>query len=69
MRTFSRGFARWDMLRVASTTLGLAWIAIFVALVYVFTLDSPEIGVVLGAISALGIAGAAILYAWREPGA
>jgi hypothetical protein len=69
MRTFSRALARWDMLRVASTTLGLAWTAMFAALIYVFTLGTPEIGVVLGALSALGIAGAAILYAWREPGA
>jgi len=69
MRTFSRALARWDMLRVVSITLGVAWIVMFTALVYVFTLGTPEIEVVLGAISALAIAGAGILYAWREPGA
>jgi hypothetical protein len=69
MRTFSRALARWDMLRVASVALGLAWIAMLGALVYVLTPGTPEISVVLGAISALAIAGAAILYAWREPGA
>jgi len=57
------------MLRTASITLGLAWIAMFGALLYAFTLGTPEIEVVLGAISALAIAGAGILYAWREPGA
>lgn len=57
------------MLRVASTTLGIAWIVVFGALIYVFTLGTSEIGVVLAAISALGIAGVGILYAWREPGA
>jgi hypothetical protein len=69
MRVFSRALARWDMLRVASITLGAAWIALFGALVYVVTLGFPTIDVVLGAISALAIAGAGILYAWREPGA
>ena len=57
------------MLRVVSITLGVAWIVMLGALVYVFTLGSPEIEVVLAAISALAIAGAGILYAWREPGA
>ncbi len=58
------------MLRVASLTLGVAWIALFGALLlYVLTLGTPEISVVLGAISALAITGAGILYAWREPGA
>lgn len=57
------------MLRVASIALGVAWIVMFGALVYVFTLGTPEIEVVLGAISAFAIAGAGILYAWREPGA
>jgi hypothetical protein len=32
-------------------------------------LGTPEIEVVLATISALAIAGAGILYAWREPGA
>jgi hypothetical protein len=68
MRQFSRRLSRWDMLRTASITLGLAWIAMFGALLYAFTLGTPEIEVVLGAISALAIAGAGILYAWREPG-
>ena len=57
------------MLRVASITLGLAWIVMFGALVYVFTLGTPAVDVMLGAISARVIAGAGILYAWREPGA
>jgi hypothetical protein len=57
------------MLRVAALTLGVAWIALFGALIYVLTLDTPDISVVLGAISALAITGAGILYAWREPGA
>ena len=57
------------MLRLASITLAAAWIVMFGALVYVFTLGTPEIDVALAAISALVIAGAAILYAWREPGA
>ena len=56
------------MLRVASTTLGLAWIAMFGALIYLLTRGTSEIEVVFGAISALAIAGAGILYAWREPG-
>ena len=57
------------MLRVASLTLGVAWIALFGALIYVLTLGTPDLSVVLGAISALAITGAGILYAWREPGA
>jgi len=69
MRTFSRALARWDMLRVASITLSVAWLVVLAALIYVFTTGTPELSVVLGAISALAIAGAGILYAWREPGA
>ena len=57
------------MLRLASITLAVAWIVMFGALIYVFTVGTPELDVVLGAVSALAIAGAAILYAWREPGA
>jgi hypothetical protein len=69
MRTFSRALARWDMLRAVSITLGVAWIVVFAAVIYVFTNGTPDLSVVLGAISALAIAGAGILYAWREPGA
>jgi hypothetical protein len=57
------------MLRAASITLAVAWLVVFVALIYVLTNGAVDIGVVLGAISALAIAGAGILYAWREPGA
>ncbi|HEY6222143.1 MAG TPA: hypothetical protein VIW26_00020 [Gemmatimonadales bacterium] len=69
MRTFSRALARWDMLRAASITLAIAWLGVFAALIYAFTTGTPELSAVLGAISALAIAGAGFLYAWREPGA
>ena len=57
------------MVRAASITLAAAWLVVFGALIYVLTNGAVDLGVVLGAISALAIAGAGFLYAWREPGA
>jgi hypothetical protein len=69
MRTFSRALARWDMLRVAAAAVGVALLLLIAAFVAGSIAAAPHAGSVLAALSAAAIAGAGILYAWREPAA
>jgi hypothetical protein len=69
MRTFSRALERWDMPRVATAGLAIALLAVLAAFGLASTSAAPDLGSVLAAISAAAIAGAGILYAWRQPGA
>ena len=68
MRPFSRVFARWELMRVATGTLALAWLLLFAALGYAATTASPDTDTLIAAAAALIIALTGILYAWREPG-
>jgi hypothetical protein len=67
MSTFSRQLGRWDLLRVAAVVLGLAWLAVLAAFGYAAYLITPGTGTLVAAAALVVIAGAGILYAWREP--
>jgi hypothetical protein len=57
-----------DVLKVAAATLGVAWLALLAAYAFGASSVSPTTGGLVAALAALLIAGAGILYAWREPG-
>jgi hypothetical protein len=59
---------RWDLVQVGAVTLGLAWLGLLGAFAYAATTQKPTTAGLAAAASALLIGGAAILYAWREPG-
>ena len=59
---------RWEPVRIAAATVGIAFVAIFAAFGFAATLSQPSLSSFAAAAAALLIAGAAILYAWREPG-
>jgi hypothetical protein len=65
MAPFSRALRRWDALRIAAGTLGLAVLLMLAA--YGFDLTSKP-ATTEGVLSALGlivVAGTGLLYAWR----
>jgi len=64
---WSRYLSRWDVLRAVSVALAVVWIAFVAA--YLLAAASTQFtpGAVTAAVAALVIAGAGILYAWREP--
>jgi len=68
MRVFSRALRRWNLFRVASAAVGLAWLAALVAFVYAASVRQPDIPSVLAAAALVAIAAAGFMYAWREPG-
>ena len=68
MATFSRALGRGSPVRIAAAALGLAWIAVLAAFGYSAVTATPGNGSLGEAAAALLIAGAGILYAWREPG-
>lgn len=68
MAVFSRALRRRDPIRVAAAVLGLAWIAILAAFGYAAVTVQPGLSELVAAAALVTIAGAAILYAWREPG-
>jgi len=57
------------MLHVAAACLGVAMLVLLAAFVAAAVTTRPGLSSMLAAISAAAIAGAGILYAWREPGA
>ena len=59
---------RLELMRVATGTLALVWLVLFVALGYAATSASPDTDMLIAAAAALIIALTGILYAWREPG-
>jgi hypothetical protein len=65
---FSRRLRRWGLMRVASGTLGVAWIVVVAAFAYSAISISPRVSGLVAAAAALLIAAAGFLYAWREPG-
>ena len=69
MRVFSRALGRWDMLRVATAGLGVAWLGVLAAFLVAITTVRPELASVLAAVAVLAIGAAGFMYAWREPGA
>ena len=55
-------------MRVAAVALGVVWIALVGAFGYAAATVQPTTAGVAAGAGALLIAGAGILYAWREPG-
>jgi CHASE2 domain-containing sensor protein len=68
MVVFSRALRRRNLVRIAAAALGLAWLAVLGAFGYAAATDKPNTASIVAAAAALLIAGAGILYAWREPG-
>jgi hypothetical protein len=68
MAVLSRALGRRDLVRIAVTVLGLAWLLILGAFAYFAVSVQPSLGSLVAAAAAAAIAGAAFLYAWREPG-
>lgn len=67
MATLSRWLRRWEAVRVAAAVLGVAWIALVAAYVFGEAETGFTPGAAVAAASALAIAAAGFLYAWREP--
>ncbi len=67
MSTFSRGLRRWDLVRFAAGVIGLAWLAVLAAFGDAAFTVTPDTESLLAAAGLVAIAGAGILYAWREP--
>ena len=59
---------RWEPVRIAALTVGVGFLALLAAFGFAATTYQPSLSSLVGAAAALLIAGAAILYAWREPG-
>ncbi|TMC53043.1 MAG: hypothetical protein E6J20_09800 [Chloroflexi bacterium] len=68
MAVFSRELRKRDLVQVAAWALGLAWLILLAAYAYSALSVAPTTGALVAALAALLIAGAGILYAWREPG-
>jgi hypothetical protein len=68
MAVLSRALRRRSLVRVAASALGIAWLGVFAAFVYAAYTITPSTGAIAAAAAAFLIAGAGILYAWREPG-
>ena len=68
MAVFPRALRRRSPVRIAAAVLGLAWLGVLAAYVYTAVTATPSLGAVISAAAAFLIAGAGILYAWREPG-
>ncbi|HKV88185.1 MAG TPA: hypothetical protein VJT78_09335 [Candidatus Dormibacteraeota bacterium] len=58
----------WELTRIAAAALGIAVLAILVAFAYAMVTVQPTLASGVAAVAAALIAGAGILYAWREPG-
>jgi hypothetical protein len=68
MVVFSRALGTRRVVRFAAGVLGVAWLGVLAAFAYSATGVKPTTPAIAAAASALLIAGAGILYAWREPG-
>jgi hypothetical protein len=68
MSTFSRRLRRWDLTRIGAASLGVVFLALLAAFGYAAISFLPTLSSLVAVAAALLIAGAGILYAWREPG-
>jgi hypothetical protein len=68
MSILSRRLRRWELTRIGAATLGVALLVLLVAFGYAATSIQPTLSSLVAAAAAVLIAGAGILYAWREPG-
>ncbi len=58
----------WELTRIAAAALGVALLALLLAFGYATISVQPTLGSAVAAAAMVLIAGAGILYAWREPG-
>lgn len=65
MATLSRALQRWDPIRAAAVTLGVALLILVVGYVVAAAASQPTPGAVVSALALLAIAGSGLLYAWR----
>ena len=65
MATLSRALQRWDPIRVAAVSLGLALVILLAGYVVAAAASQPTPGGVVSALALLAIAGSGLLYAWR----
>ena len=68
MAVFSRALGRGGPVRTAAITLGVAWLVVLGAFVYAAVTVTPSTSAIVAGAAAFLIAGAGILYAWRDPG-
>ncbi len=68
MGQFWRGLARTEPLRIAAAVIGAGWLVLLLAFGFAAISVQPGAAGLVAAAAALLIGGAAILYAWREPG-
>jgi len=65
VRQVSRGLSRWDPIRVACVTFGLAAALVLVAYVVSVATSQVLVGGAVSALSLVAIAVSGLLYAWR----
>jgi hypothetical protein len=65
MAPFSRALRRWDALRIAAGTLGLAMLLMLAAYGFDLTSRPATAEGVASALALVVLAGAGLLYAWR----
>jgi hypothetical protein len=65
MATLSRALQRWDPIRVAAVSLGLALVILLAGYGVAASASQPTLGSVVSALALLAIAGSGLLYAWR----
>jgi hypothetical protein len=68
MSVFSRRLRRRELTRIGAASLGVALLALLAAFGYAAISIQPTLSGLVAAAAAVLIAGAGILYAWREPG-
>jgi hypothetical protein len=65
MATLSRALRRWDPIRVAAASLGLAVVTLLVGYGVAVAYSQATTGGIVSALALLIIAGSGLLYAWR----
>jgi NADH:ubiquinone oxidoreductase subunit 3 (subunit A) len=65
MATLSRALRRWDLMRVATASLGLALVTLLVGYAVAVANSQATPGGIVSALALVAIAGSGLLYAWR----
>lgn len=65
MATLSRALRRWDLMRAATASLGLALVTLLVGYAVAVANSQATPGGIVSALALLAIAGSGLLYAWR----
>jgi NADH:ubiquinone oxidoreductase subunit 3 (subunit A) len=65
MATLSRALRRWDLIRIAAASLGVAVLILLAGYAVAVANSQATSGGVVSALALLAIAGSGLLYAWR----